>query len=245
MLTQQVNAIPSEAPRIPEGCRVYAIGDIHGRLDLLNALLRRIDDDCAASPSASAVRVFIGDYIDRGPDSRGVIETLQALARRCPTVCLTGNHEIYALRFLDSPHSMINWLEFGGRETLRSYGVELGGSVKHQQAGEVAAAFAAAIGDHAKFLSLLPMTFILGDFLFVHAGVRPGVPLGRQAADDLVTIREPFLSFNGYFGKFVVHGHTPVLKPDIRANRINLDTGAYATSVLTCLVIEGSTMRFL
>jgi serine/threonine protein phosphatase 1 len=237
----------ARAPRdLPQGWRVYAIGDVHGRLDLLHQVICAIEEDLIHYPCRVHLRVFLGDYIDRGAESREVVDTLIELARLRPTVCLAGNHELMALKWMTEPQLQEDWLRLGGRETLRSYGVNpvrKGG--RPAPAEEVAIAFASALGAHAKFLSALPTTFAIGDYFFVHAGVRPHVPLCWQAVEDLVQIREPFLSFEGEFGRMVVHGHTPVAEADIRPNRINLDTGAYHSSRLTCMVFEKESLRIL
>ena len=235
------------APRsLPDGWRVYAIGDVHGCLDLLHGIICAIEDDIVRYPCRTHVRIFLGDYIDRGAESREVVDTLIELTRLRPTVCLAGNHELMALKWLTMPQLQGDWLHLGGLETLHSYGVNpVRKGDKSVAAGEVAIAFRSALGPHAAFLSALPTTFAIGDYFFVHAGVRPHVPLCWQAVEDLVQIREPFLSFEGEFGRRVVHGHTPVAEPDIRPNRINLDTGAYISSRLTCMVFEKDTLRIL
>lgn len=231
--------------RLPDGWRIYAIGDIHGRVDLLNDAIRKIDADLAAAPCDTHICVFVGDYIDRGPDSRAVLDVLVNLPRAHPTVCLAGNHELYALRFLKTPYSMTAWLNAGGLETLRSYGIELDTPQNRGRVEAAAEAFRQRLGAHGEFLATLPTTFTLGDYLFVHAGIRPNIALGWQAVEDLVTIRQPFLSHEGSFGKIVVHGHSPVAAVDIRPNRINIDTGAYATSRLSCIALERNDVRIL
>jgi serine/threonine protein phosphatase 1 len=235
------------APRnLPNGWRLYAIGDVHGRVDLLHQVICAIEDDLARYPCRSHLRVFLGDYIDRGPDSRDVVDTLIELTRLRPTVCLAGNHELMALKWLSASRRQGDWLQLGGRETLRSYGVDpvrKGG--RSPATEEMAIAFASALGAHLEFLSALPTTFAIGDYFFVHAGVRPHVPLCWQAVEDLVQIREPFLSFDGEYGRMIVHGHTPVAEPDVRSNRINLDTGAYLSSRLSCMVFERKSFRIL
>ena len=231
---------------LPNGWRIYAIGDVHGCVDLLHQVICAIEDDLVRYPCRTHLRVFLGDYIDRGAESREVVDTLIELTRLRPTVCLAGNHELMALNWLTAPQLQGGWLQHGGLETLHSYGVNpvrKGG--RPAPVGETADAFASALGPHAEFLSALPTTFAVGDYLFVHAGVRPNVPLCWQAVEDLVQIREPFLQFEGEFGRMVVHGHTPVAEPDIRSNRINLDTGAYLSSRLTCMAFEKESMRIL
>jgi serine/threonine protein phosphatase 1 len=232
-------------PSLPDRCRIYAVGDVHGRSDLLLQTVSKIENDLARYRCQNHINVFIGDYLDRGPDSHIVIALLMKLSRLRPTVCLAGNHELFALGALSNPRTIQGWLGAGGRETLHSYGVKLPRQPGRLNVHEIAEAFARALGAHRRFLESLAPTFSLGEYFFAHAGVRPGVPLALQATEDLVMIREPFLSFAGDFGKIIVHGHTPVREPDLRSNRINIDTGAYATSRLTCVVIERGVMRIL
>jgi calcineurin-like phosphoesterase family protein len=227
-------------PRLPPGVRVYAIGDVHGRVDLLEKVLSRIDVDLAGFPQSAAIEVFIGDYIDRGPGSRKVLDRLIKRSQTGRTVFLKGNHETYIAQFLQDPAALAGWQHLGGLETLMSYGLKptRAPDVGEQQALAKALAHVFPTS-HAKFLANLRPSFTCGDFFFVHAGVRPRVPLEQQREDDLLCIREDFLLSEENFGKIVVHGHTPVSEPDIRFNRINIDTGAYATGRLTCLLIEG------
>jgi serine/threonine protein phosphatase 1 len=238
--------IQKAKPRIPDGKRVYAVGDVHGRADLLGTLLARIDADLEAHPIAQPVQVFLGDYIDRGPQSRDVIELLVDRRRRHTMLYLKGNHETYAADFLGNPAVLSDWRHLGGINTLLSYGVMASAKDDPQAQQEMAASFRQALPEnHRHFIQGLALSFTCGDFFFVHAGVRPGVPLGQQRQEDLLWIREDFLLHEEDFGKVVVHGHTPSRQPDIRPNRINIDTGAYATGRLTCLVLEGEQMRFI
>ena len=234
-------------PRAPAGERIYAVGDVHGRADLLLALLCRIDADLSARPIGDAVQVFLGDYIDRGPDSRRVIDLLIDRQRQHKVLCLKGNHELYAIQALNEPSVMSEWLKMGGIATLLSYGVRPptnDGDLRAQR--EAAAAFHRALPEsHHHFLLHLAPSFSYGDYFFAHAGVRPDVSLQHQYEGDLLWIRDDFLLHEEDFGKVVVHGHTPAPEPDIRTNRINIDTGAYATGRLTCLVLENDQMRFL
>jgi serine/threonine protein phosphatase 1 len=234
------------APRTPEGLRIYAIGDVHGRADLLAQLLATIDADTAAYPSVRVVEILLGDYIDRGPQSREVLDILAARSQRRQMVCLKGNHETYIPDFLHDPAILEQWRHFGGLETLVSYGVTPSINADEQQQRELAGAFQRALPEsHRRFLAGLKTCFACGDYFFVHAGVRPGIPLLQQHEQDLLWIREDFLLHEESFGKIVIHGHTPVAEPDIRPNRINIDTGAYATGRLTCLVLEGEDMTFI
>ena len=237
---------PKARPSVPAGRRIYAVGDIHGRADLLSDLLMRIDDDLKARPTADSVQVFLGDYIDRGPNSRQVIDLLIARGRRRDVLFLKGNHEYCALQFLSDPTVLSEWQNIGGLNTLLSYGVVPTRSDDPKLQHKVSAAFRRAMPDsHRCFIESLALSFACGDFFFVHAGVRPGIPLQRQSQQDLLWIRDDFLLHEEDFGMVVVHGHTPIYKPDIRSNRINIDTGAYATGRLTCLVLEGDDMGLL
>jgi serine/threonine protein phosphatase 1 len=229
---------------LPDGLRIYAIGDLHGRFDLLEAMADKIRDDLRALPPAgSAIEVFIGDYIDRGPQSREVVEWLiETRPLGNERICLLGNHEDMLLEALADPSGLANWLYNGGGATLASYGVtELPSSPLAMHA----ACVAAIPPRHRAFFAALPRTVEFGSYFFVHAGVDPSRPLGEQDPHDLVWIREPFLYSSVDFGRIVVHGHTPVVEPDIRTNRINIDTGAVFTGHLTCLVLEGATRRLL
>jgi serine/threonine protein phosphatase 1 len=232
--------------RVPRGVRLYVIGDIHGRADLLKKLFARIDAVTAAEPPQQAIHVFLGDYIDRGPGSRQVIDLLIARARFHPSVCLKGNHESYLLDFLDNPAVIADWQRFGGLDTLMSYGLAPAMNADNDKLAKLAAELSRSLpAIHRRFMSRLRLSFTCGDYFFVHAGVRPGIPLARQREEDLLWIREDFLLYEESYEKIIVHGHTPVLEPDIRHNRINIDTGAYATGKLTCLVLERDQMGFI
>jgi serine/threonine protein phosphatase 1 len=233
-------------PRLPHGRRIYAVGDIHGRADLLASLFARIDEDLKARPTPVTIHVLLGDYIDRGANSREVIEMLLARRRNHDLMLLRGNHEECALQFLRNPSLLSQWKSIGGLNTVLSYGVTPPRSQDEKSQREVASAFLESMPmSHRRFLEGLPLSFSCGDFFFVHAGVRPGIPLQGQSQQDLLWIREDFLLHEEDFGKIVVHGHTPTREPDIRSNRINIDTGAYATGRLTCLVLEDDQMGFL
>jgi serine/threonine protein phosphatase 1 len=228
--------------------KIYAVGDIHGRADLLAFLLKQIDEDAAGSMMPRQL-IFVGDYIDRGMESRAVIDCLlTAMPAEFTAVFLKGNHEDAMLRFLEGDLEVgMDWLGFGGRETLFSYGIQVGfagGSLEGME--EIRKKLAAALPPaHMKFFRQLQLMHEVGDYCFVHAGVRPGVPLERQAANDLMWIRNEFLFATGTFGKTIVHGHTISAEPEIKPNRIGIDTGAFATSRLTCLALEGEQRRFL
>lgn len=231
--------------RVPEGLRVYAVGDVHGRADLLALLLDRIAADAAGFTGAAQL-IFLGDYVDRGAGSSRVLDILTGgLPAGFDTLFLKGNHEAAMLDFLAEPGVGPDWCAFGGGETLLSYGVD----PDHVQRGrfdlagaELSARLPAA---HLAFLRSLRLSARIGDYLFVHAGIRPCIPLDRQAEGDLLWIREEFLDHEGPHGAVVVHGHTVVDVPDVRPNRIGIDTGAYATGTLTALVLEGAGRHFL
>lgn len=230
-------------PRLPDGVRIYAIGDIHGRADLLQSLLTVIDADLRRSQPRRAIHVFLGDYVDRGPDSRAVLDLLIHRMWTHETVCLKGNHEVFMLDVLKDPAKLNDWRKYGGLLTLASYGVTPTMTPTAEEQVELIEKLRDAVPEeHLTFMENLPSSFTCGDFFFVHAGVRPGVPLDQQRDQDLFWIRDEFLESNEGFGKYIVHGHTPVKAPDIRPNRINIDTGAYATGNLTLLTIQGASM---
>lgn len=230
-------------PRLPDGVRIYAIGDVHGRADLLQSLLTAIDADLARSAPRRAIQVFLGDYVDRGPDSRAVLDLLIERSKTHETVCLKGNHEVFLLEVLRDPARLQEWRHYGGLLTLVSYGISPTMNPTAEEQVELIEGLRRALPpEHLAFLQQLRSSFVCGDFFFVHAGVKPGVALDRQKDEDLLWIREEFLESERRFGKYVVHGHTPVSAPDIRPNRINIDTGAYATGNLTLLTIQGDSM---
>ncbi len=237
---------PKARPCVPTGWRIYAVGDVHGRADLLTELFNRIDSDLKARPTAKSMQIFLGDYIDRGPHSRQVVELLIARQREHETVFLKGNHEACVLQFLKDPAALHQWRDLGCASTLLSYGVMPARREAPLSQHEIRMAFHQALPDsHRHFIQSLKLSFICGDFFFAHAGVRPGVAVEKQSEKDLLWIREDFLLHEEDFGKVIVHGHTPVHRPDIRPNRINIDTGAYATGRLTCMILEGDQIRFL
>lgn len=232
---------PRTPPRIPDGVRIYAIGDLHGRVDLLETMSEVIDVDCSRFPIPRPIIVFLGDYIDRGPASREVLDRLIARGRSAETMFLKGNHEVFLSDFLRTPTALEEWRRYGGLETLVSYGLKPSINPSFAELIELGQIFAKTFPDeHRKFLATLLPSYSCGDYYFVHAGIRPGVSLRDQREADLLWIRDDFLLHEEPFEKFVVHGHTPVIEPDIRSNRVNIDTGAVQTGRLTCLVIEGS-----
>lgn len=230
----------------PEGLRLYAVGDIHGRADLLDRLASRVADDLARGSPRETVTVFLGDYVDRGLQSREVIDRLARADFPTPVVALRGNHEDVMLRFLVDPAALEPWVAFGGRMTLASYGVDVDDAMGRGGASAAQAAFLERFpAPHRRFLEETRFRAEFGDYFFCHAGVRPHVPLDRQAPRDLMWIRNEFLDDGRDFGKVVVHGHTPRHTVESLPNRINVDTLAYRSGVLTAAVLEGASRRFL
>jgi serine/threonine protein phosphatase 1 len=239
----QVLKVRGRRPTLTAGLRIYAVGDIHGRIDLLNELLARIDVDIALRPTERLLYVFLGDYIDRGASSRETIDRLIEHGAKHESVFLKGNHEQIAIKCLSDRDLFDQWMRLGGMETLISYRVS---PESGRKIAELQAAFHNALPPaHFRFFRDLQSSFACGDFFFAHAGVRPKVELSRQKQSDLLWIREEFLSSNDDFGKIVVHGHTPTLEVEVGPNRINIDTGAYATGRLTCLVIEEQSLTVI
>ena len=231
------------AARAPAGARIYAVGDIHGCLDKLVALQEEIQRDAKGSKAKRKVVVYVGDYVDRGPDSRGVINHLiEQPIEGFESIHLMGNHEQFMLDFLRDKEVMRIWLLNGGDETLSSFGVNpyLGG-VEGLQNGLREALTTA----ERKFLRGLRLSHSEGDYFFVHAGVRPGVALDDQDPHDLLWIRDDFLGSKSNFGKVVVHGHSPRDKPERLANRINIDTGAVYGGPLTAVALEADKQTIL
>ncbi|NUT00415.1 MAG: serine/threonine protein phosphatase [Sphingomonas sp.] len=231
----------------PRPLRAYAVGDIHGRLDLLDELLEKIEADCAARGPAKVSIIFLGDLIDRGPQSAEVVERLRTYDPDFATpVFLMGNHEEVLLRIVSGDTAILqDWLRFGGSECARSYGVD---PIALECCGHSAVLKLlrqAIPREHLRFLSSFADTASFGDYLFVHAGIRPGIAVAQQSPQDLRWIRYPFLEDSSDHGLVVVHGHTISESADVRANRIGIDTGAYRTGVLTALGLEGSDRWFL
>ena len=233
----------------PPGTRIYAIGDIHGRLDLLTHLHGLIAADAQRAAAERQILLYVGDYVDRGPDSAGVIELL--LDHPLPgfeIVHLLGNHEDAMLRFPDDISVGPTWLQYGGVETLLSYDIELssGGWRDERELRRLQGEVRRRVPRrHVEFMRGMKLLHLEGDYLFVHAGIRPGVPLERQERDDLLWIRSEFLESREDHGKIIVHGHSITPVPELRPNRIGIDTGAFFSDRLTCLVLDGTRHTFL
>ena len=248
MIRRASPAAPPPAVSAPKGVRLYAVADVHGSLGPLTEILRQIRADAAEAAGAglTPIVVFLGDYVDRGQDSFEVLELLSGdPLPSVKTHFLIGNHEAAMLDFLSAPERGEPWLAFGGMETLLSYGVRLGTGgrsslpdLRDQLAAKLPAT-------HLAFLKSLPPMVRYGDYAFVHAGVIPGVSLDDQRQEDLIAVREEFLNARGWHGKMIVHGHSIVERPEFHANRIALDTGAYCTGLLSCLVMEEERVRVL
>lgn len=239
---------PETLPSTAKNTRVYAIGDIHGRLDLFTDMMKAIKKDAKGFEGKTEL-VLLGDYVDRGPDSAAIIDTIMAGKLPCDThICLRGNHEEAMVNFADGSAAANGWLNYGGLETLSSYGVDVDSVM--EGSGNPLGRFRKALKDavpkrHLQYLSRLPFHHHNGDYMFVHAGVRPKVPIEAQDLSDMLWIREDFLKYKKPFDRFIVHGHTITSEPDIQTNRIGIDTGAYRTGILTCLVLEGTDKRFI
>ncbi len=230
---------------LPEGQRIYAIGDIHGMHDQLLRLMDLIEQDIRERPPQGPVtEIFLGDYVDRGPDSFGVIETLLSPRDGRRRVCLRGNHEDAMLGALSDSGAVVRWMSFGGDATCRSYGLD-DPNLFHNPPALQPMLQAALPETHREFLNGLALYERIGGYLFVHAGVRPGIALAEQEPHDLIWIRDEFLTYDGPLPFHVVHGHTPARQPERRGYRTNVDTAAVYGGALTAAVIEGSTIDFL
>lgn len=239
----------------PEHTVLYAVGDLHGRLDLLQALLAGIQAHALSQEGTHVQVIFLGDYLSRGIDSRAVVDLVrgwcpEALRARLGVVTLKGNHEDLALRFLAGDlQAARHWFDYDGLDALRDYGVPLPPATPEPLDDaclqQLRQAFADALpASHRAFLDALTVSHRAGDYLFVHAGVRPGIALEAQTERDQMWIRQRFLDSEREHGALVVHGHTISPEPQLRPNRIGIDTGAYESGVLTCLVLQG-TQRLL
>ncbi len=233
----------------PDDMRIYAIGDVHGYLELLKNIHRKIRADLHDIAGKQYKIVFLGDYIDRGPDSAGCAQFLLDLMLEDEhVICLKGNHEDKLEKFLANPQELANsFFGYGGVECTMSYGVDMTAYKDiYKDAGKIRAELDKKISsDHKQFYSELPKSVTFGDYLFAHAGVRPGVPLDEQSEDDLMWIRSEFISNDELYDKVIVHGHTPQYPMEILTNRVNVDTCAYDTGVLSCLVLEGTSHKVI
>ena len=232
-------------PPAPAGCVFYAVGDVHGRLDCLLDAQARIDRDLHTRTSGEkCVELYLGDFVDRGPDTFGVLEALIRRSHERRVLLLKGNHEYAMERFLSGELSFDSWKAFGGMETLLSYRID---PVALRAGGESVRTLLlqAMPPRHKRMLASAQPFYRLGEYCFVHAGIRPGVPMAEQTPADLASVREGFLDCDDDFGFIVIHGHTPVPHVDFRPNRINIDTGAYATNRLSVVCIDGSGAREL
>lgn len=235
--------------KVPKGERVYAIGDIHGCLSELEQLLDLIKKDLKKNTIKNHHLVFLGDYFDRGPDSAGVIDRLIKLQKKQTNViCLKGNHEDKFIGFLNDPVTLASgFFTYGGIETVQSYGVKdklLEDPLSNAQI--IRDKLLSSVSQkQIEFLLNLQHSISIGDYFFCHAGIRPKVKLKEQSPDDLMWIRQEFLSHLELHKKVVVHGHTPNCEPEILPNRINIDTKCYDSGILSCVVLEKKTHRFL
>jgi serine/threonine protein phosphatase 1 len=234
-------------PRGKKGCRAYAVGDIHGRLDLLDGMLAQIEQDMANRPADRTFIIFLGDLVDRGPASAGVVERLRTYRNpSAELVFLSGNHEEVLLEILSGKLGVLPaWLKFGGAECAQSYGIAPEQLRQTDERRALELVREKVPREHRHFLRSFADTFRFGDYLFVHAGIRPGVGLDDQDRKDLRWIREPFLGDAKEHGFVVVHGHTIVQAVEERPNRIGIDTGAYQSGILTAIAIEEERRWFL
>lgn len=236
---------PQPGAALPVGQRVYAIGDIHGRLDLFKALAEAIEADDAVRPQARTTIILLGDLVDRGADSAGVLRVARTWQQRRDVRILCGNHEEMLLKSMNDLEVFRHFLRHGGRETIQSFGVPAAAFAGRDLAGMQALMRGAVPAGEIAYIETFEDSIAIGDYLFVHAGVAPGVPLDQQKPSDLRWIREPFLSHTDPFGPVVVHGHTIRDEAEDRGNRIGIDTGAYHSGRLTALVLEGTDRRFI
>ena len=237
------------APSAPSDRIIYAIGDIHGRADLLKRLHENIEQDARTrDPAKVRTLVYLGDYIDRGPFIRDVLSLLiEQPLKGFEVHHLKGNHEAMMLEFLEDATTGLEWKDNGGLETLRSYNASQDSIDRDPMAYDAARDLLDQNlpASHKAFLNGLSSSISFGDYFFAHAGVRPGVSLGEQVEQDLLWIRSQFLNSDEYFGKVVVHGHTPDKNVEFKPNQIGIDTGAFMTNILTCLVLDGETQTLI
>lgn len=232
-------------PCAPAGERIYAIGDIHGRLDLFERLVAQIERDDHTRGHARTTLVLLGDLIDRGPESAGVIALARKLTQNRAVEILQGNHEEMLLSSQTDVNAMLSFLRFGGLETIASYGASVE-SLADMSSEEVQTLMNSIIpAADFEFVAGFKKLVRIGDYVFVHAGLRPETPIDMQLGRDCRWIREPFLSHDGDFGAFVIHGHTITPEPDRRQNRIGIDTGAYMHGTLTAIGLQGTDQWFV
>lgn len=236
---------PAARATVPSGQRIYAIGDIHGRLDLFDQLLERIDADDSARGDAETTLILLGDLVDRGPDSRGVVERAMGLMATGRVRVLAGNHEEMMLGSLSQDETLRHFLRHGGKQTLFSYGLGFEEYCAMQLEQLRERMIALVPQSHIAFMEAMEDSIVVGDYLFVHAGIRPGVPLDQQNRADMRWIRREFLEHQGDHGHVVVHGHSIAEFPEVRANRIGIDTGASASGRLTAVGLEGTERWFI
>jgi serine/threonine protein phosphatase 1 len=226
-------------PAVSAGSRVYAVGDVHGRADLFAALIAAIDADDAERAAADTTIVLLGDLVDRGPNSSGVVALARDWQARRPLRALMGNHEEMFLDSFDSEEVLRQFLRFGGKETVLSYPIDPVSYTAASLAETQELMHAAVPAADIAFMRAMEDMVTIGDYLFVHAGIRPGVPLDQQRIGDLRWIREPFTTCKDNLGPVVVYGHTIYETPEIGFNRIGIDTGAYQSGRLTAIGLEG------
>ncbi len=241
--------IGKRRPRTRDDHVIYAIGDIHGRVDLLDPLIMQIIKNAAHRRNAERQTiVFLGDYVDRGPASREVVNILlYGIPDTFETIFLRGNHEEMLLEFVENPDILEAWKGCGGGQTIESYGrIRPDPNAPLTSNFDVWERFRSTLPhEHLAFFRGLELAATFGDYFFVHAGLKPGVSFAKQRPSDMLWIRDEFLNSSANFGKIVVHGHTPTNEIDVRRNRIGIDTGAFATNILTCLVLQGESQSYI
>lgn len=225
---------------LPDSVRVYAVGDIHGQAALLEKALNFINDDARDFDGERIIEIFLGDYIDRGMHSRQVLDLLlESPAEGHERICLRGNHEETLLQFLDAPEIIRKWVQFGGFTTFSSYDVAIPKTLSGDGLIELHEAFLRALPhEHLTFIKNLELSYSIGGYFFVHAGVRPRIPLEKQQEKDMLWIRDKFLNHGSFYEKYIVHGHSPVAEMDIRDNRANIDLSKAEDGRLGCLKLE-------
>lgn len=236
---------PPRAARVPAGTRYYAVGDIHGRLDLFEAMIAAIENDMALAPEFQHRVVLLGDLVDRGPDSAGVVERARAWQQARDVRILAGNHEEMFLAAFEKPEALRHFLKHGGRETVLSYGITKGQLTK-LALEDIFELLPQVVSQATRdYIAGFETMVRAGDYVFVHAGIDPARPLAEQKRSDLLWIRDRFLNYQGPLEKVVVHGHTIFERVMDCGNRIGIDTGAFRSGVLTALVLEGDQRRIL